>query len=162
VLYPADLREEPVGRHLSLEYSNKEKSMKVAVITDDGKTISRHFGRAPYYVVLTIEDGQIIHREMRNKLGHGQFQGQHSAEGTHEHGHGPEHGRDATSHNKHISMAEAISDCSALICGGMGMGAYDSMRRLNVQPVVTDMEDIEAAAIAFVEGRLVDRTELLH
>ena len=42
------------------------------------------------------------------------------------------------------------------------MGAYDSMRRLNVQPVVTDMEDIEAAAIAFVEGRLVDRTELLH
>ena len=89
VLYPADLREEPVGRHLSLEYSNKEKSMKVAVITDDGKTISRHFGRAPYYVVLTIEDGQIIHREMRSKFGHGQFQGQHQAEDPHDHEHGP-------------------------------------------------------------------------
>lgn len=136
--------------------------MKVAVITDDGKTISRHFGRAPYYMVLTIEDGQIIHREMRSKLGHGQFQGQHQAEEPHGHEHGQEHGHDAASHNKHVSMAEAISDCAAIICGGMGMGAYDSMRRLKIQPVVTDMEDIEASAIAFVEGRLVDRTELLH
>ena len=34
--------------------------MKIAVITDDEKTISQHFGRAPYYMVFTIEDGHII------------------------------------------------------------------------------------------------------
>jgi len=162
ILYPADLREAPIGRHLSIGNSIKENSMKIAIITEDGKTISRHFGRAPYYLVLTIEDGQIIHKEMRSKLGHGQFQNQHQADGAHEHEHGQGHGHDTASHNKHVSMAETISDCAALICGGMGMGAYDSMRRLNIQPVITDLQDIDSAAVAFVEGRLVDHTELLH
>ena len=36
--------------------------MKIAVITDDERTISQHFGRAPYYVVVTIEDGKIVDR----------------------------------------------------------------------------------------------------
>ena len=31
--------------------------MKIAAITDDGTTISQHFGRAPYYVVVTVEAG---------------------------------------------------------------------------------------------------------
>jgi len=59
-------------------------------------------------------------------------------------------------------MADAISDCEALLCCGMGMGAYESMRRLNIKPIVTDIRDIEAAVQAFIEGKLVDHTELLH
>ncbi len=132
--------------------------MKIALITEDGKTISQHFGRAPYYLVLTIEGGKITHRELRNKLGHNQFSGQHSADESH----GAGHGLDAASHDKHASMAEAIADCQALLCGGMGMGAYESMRRLNIQPVVTDLWDVEAAVQAFIDGKLVDHTELLH
>lgn len=69
---------------------------------------------------------------------------------------------DAQSHNKHIDMAQTIADCKALLCGGMGMGAYESMRRLNIQPVVTDLRDIETAVQAFIDGKLVDHTELLH
>jgi predicted Fe-Mo cluster-binding NifX family protein len=49
-----------------------------------------------------------------------------------------------------------------VICGGMGMGAYESMRRLNIQPVVTDITDIEQAIRAYIDGKLVDHTELLH
>lgn len=130
--------------------------MKIAVITEDGKTISRHFGRAPYYQVVTIEDGKIVNREMREKLGHNQF-------GEHHHGeHEGEHGHDGHSHQKHVSMAESIADCQAVICGGMGMGAYDSMRRLDIQPIVTDLEDIDIAVQAFIDGKLIDHTELLH
>ncbi len=132
--------------------------MKIALITDDGKTISQHFGRAPYYLVLTIEEGKIVNRELRNKLGHNQFSGQHHTEETH----GAGHGLDPASHDKHASMAETIADCQALLCGGMGMGAYDSMRRLNIQPVVTDLRDIDVAAQAFIDGKLIDHTELLH
>jgi predicted Fe-Mo cluster-binding NifX family protein len=95
---------------------------------------------------------------MRDKIGHSHF---HNAAQTEE-AHGQGHGMDAASHDKHISMAEAIADCKALLCGGMGMGAYESMRRLNIQPVVTDLTDIEEAALAFVDGKLVDHTELLH
>ena len=30
--------------------------MKIATITDDGVTISQHFGRAPYYMVYTVKE----------------------------------------------------------------------------------------------------------
>jgi predicted Fe-Mo cluster-binding NifX family protein len=69
---------------------------------------------------------------------------------------------DSASHDKHVSMADAIADCKVLLCGGMGTGAYESMRRLNIQPIVTDVHDIEAAAQAYINGSLVDHTELLH
>lgn len=158
VLFPADTRDDPGGRHFSINTLKKEFNMKIAVITDDGKTISQHFGRAPYYMVLTIEEGKIVNREMRDKLGHNQFSpNQHS-----EQHHGEHHGHDGEAHSKHASMVETIADCKALICGGMGMGAYDSMKRLNIQPIVTDISDIEIAAQAFIDGKLIDHTELLH
>jgi len=131
--------------------------MKIAVITEDGKTISQHFGRAPYYMVLTIEAGKISNKEMREKLGHNQF----SAAGTEEHHH-ERHGLDQVSHDKHAQMAGSISDCEVLICGGMGRGAYESMRLLNIKPVVTEIHNIEEAAQAFMDGKLVDHTERLH
>ena len=71
--------------------------MKIAVITDDGATISRHFGRAPYYAVFTVEDGAVVEREMRDKAGHAQFQAESQGDGDpqseREHGHDHEHGQ---------------------------------------------------------------------
>jgi len=158
VIFPAGTREETGCRHFSPEFLKKELTMKIAVITEDGKTISQHFGRAPYYVVLTIEEGKVVNREMRDKIGHNQFSAQPHVEEPH----GASHGMDTASHNKHVSMAEVIADCKALLCGGMGMGAYESMRRLNIQPVVTTLRDIDEAAQAFIDGKLIDHTELLH
>ncbi|NMB60173.1 MAG: cupin domain-containing protein [Chloroflexi bacterium] len=153
----ADKHEEHGGRHFSIKPRLLEKIMKIAVISDDGKDLSQHFGRAPYYIVFTIEDGKIVQRDVREKLGHNQFGGGH-----HEHEHSHEHGQDAASHGKHVSMAEAISDCEAVICGGMGMGAYESLKRLNIKPIVTDMTDVEAAVKAYIDGNLIDHTEKLH
>jgi predicted Fe-Mo cluster-binding NifX family protein/quercetin dioxygenase-like cupin family protein len=159
VLIPSDMRDTPAERHFPLEDPNlRRRNMKIALITDDGKTISQHFGRAPYYLVLTIEEGKITNREMRDKMGHNQFSTQPHTEEPNATG----HGLDSASHDKHLSMAEAIADCKVLLCGGMGRGAYESMRRLNIQPVVTDLRDVEAAAQAFIDGKLIDHTELLH
>lgn len=132
--------------------------MKLAVITDDGKTISQHFGRAVHYLVLTIENGQIAAREMRDKMGHNHFSSQHVEVEIP----GQPHGTSAASHDKHAEMANTISDCQTLLCGGMGRGAYDSMLRLNIQPVVSDILDIDAAVQAYLDGKLVDRTDKLH
>jgi len=44
----------------------------------------------------------------------------------------------------------------------MGMGAYNSMRSLNIQPVVTDLVSIDEAVKALIDGKLVDHKELLH
>ncbi len=158
VLCPEDEKDEASGRHFSQNIFQKERSMKIAVITDDGKKISQHFGRAPYYLVLSIEAGKVVNKELRDKMGHTQFSGQHVESESES----APHGMDNASHNKHISMADVIADCEALICGGMGMGAYESMRRLNIKPVVTQMSDAEEAVQAYIDGKLVDQTELLH
>jgi predicted Fe-Mo cluster-binding NifX family protein len=132
--------------------------MKIAAITDDGKLISQHFGRAPYYLVLTVENGQIIGRELRTKLGHAHFVNQlHVPEQP-----GQPHGMDVSSHNKHLLMAEAIADCDALLCGGMGMGAYQSMVTRGIKPVVTEIQEIDRAVMDYVEGKIVDRVDRLH
>jgi predicted Fe-Mo cluster-binding NifX family protein len=132
--------------------------MKIAVITDDGKTISQHFGRAQYYLVATVESGQIVNREMRPKLGHNHFSNEpHEEEKT-----GVPHGTDSASHNKHLQMSEAITDCEVLLCRGMGRGAYESMKTLNIQPLVTDIADIDEAVMAYVKGQIVDHVEKLH
>lgn len=132
--------------------------MKIAAITDDGKTISQHFGRAPYYLVVTVEDGQIVERELRDKLGHAHFANQpHEPELP-----GQPHGMGSAAHNKHLQMAEAISDCEALLCGGMGMGAYQSMVARGIKPVVTEIWDIDQAVMAYVDGKIVDRVDKLH
>jgi len=132
--------------------------MKIAAITDDGNTISQHFGRAPYYLVVIVEDGKIVGRELRDKLGHTQFANQ-----PHENGQpGQPHGMGPVSHNKHLMMAEAIADCEALLCGGMGMGAYQSMQARGIKPVVTDLLDIDQAVMAYVEGKFVDLVDRLH
>ncbi len=157
VLSPADKDEEPGGRHFSMDMQKREINMKVAVISDDGKNISQHFGRAPYYIVFSIEEGKVINRETREKLGHNQLGGGH-----HEQENATQHGMDAASHNKHTGMAQAISDCEALICGGMGMGAYESLKRLNIRPFVTDCLEPEAAVQAYIDGKLVDHIEKLH
>jgi predicted Fe-Mo cluster-binding NifX family protein len=132
--------------------------VKIAAITDDGQTISQHFGRAGYYLVATIENGEIVHRELRSKLGHAQFQDQpHAADQP-----GQPHGMDAASHNKHVQMAAAIADCEALLCRGMGMGAYESMKAVSIRPVVTDIADIDEAVMTYVQGQIVDRVDKLH
>lgn len=131
--------------------------MKIAAITDDGKTISQHFGRAAHYLVVTVEDGKITHQELRDKLGH-----QHFANQPHEEQPGQPHGFGQDSHDKHVRMAQSIADCEALLCRGMGAGAYYSMEQQGIRPVVTDIEDIIEAVMAYVEGRIIDHVDRLH
>ncbi len=131
--------------------------MKIAFITDDGKTISQHFGRASHYLVIKAAEGQVIEREMRDKLGHQQYV-QSEEEPNHTQG----SGMDSASHRKHHQMAEAISDCDVLICGGMGRGAYQSMQSFGIRPIVTDRAEIDQALQDYFEGNLQDLTEKLH
>jgi predicted Fe-Mo cluster-binding NifX family protein len=132
--------------------------MKIAAITDDGKTISQHFGRAAYYLVATVENGQIVNRELREKLGHAHFANEpHEAETS-----AQPHGFSPASQDRHTRMAQAVTDCQALLCRGMGAGAYYSMQQQGIIPVVTDIVAIDEAVLAYARGQIVDHTDLLH
>ncbi len=131
--------------------------MKFALITEDGKSVSRHFGRAPFYLVLTVENGQIVGREMRDKLNHSHF-----ANESHEHHPGERHGFGPEEQDRHVRMAAPITDCEAVLCGGMGAGAYQSLQAAGVRPILTDVIDVDEAARSYIEGRIVDHVEKLH
>lgn len=131
--------------------------MRIAVVSDDEATISQHFGRAAYYVVVTVEDGEIVARETRSKAGH------HTLGGCDCHAapEGP-HGRGQHSEAKHQIMADTISDCDALISGGMGWGAHESLKRRGIEPIITDVRDVTEAALAHAGGTLPNLTDRLH
>jgi predicted Fe-Mo cluster-binding NifX family protein len=133
--------------------------MKIAAVSDDGVTISQHFGRALFYVVITVEEGQIIGREIREKMGHAHFAGEHH------HGHGADprgHGFDPAAQSRHARMIEAIADCDVLLARGMGTGAYESLRQAGIRPIITDIARIDDAVQAYLEGKLEDHPEWLH
>jgi len=132
--------------------------MKIAVISDDEVDISQHFGRAPYYVVVTIEDGKIIAKETRSKAGHHTF----AAHEPPKLAPGDRHGYDAGSQSRHAAMADAISDCQVVLTGGMGWGAYEAMRGYGIETIVTDVKNINEAVELYLVGKLPNLMERLH
>ncbi len=130
--------------------------MKLAVVTDDHQTISAHFGRAIYYEVFTIIDGKITRREVLQKPSHNQFANEPHDEPGHAHGMGP------AAESRHMRMLGPIQDCQVLMARGMGQGAYNSLQQAGIQPILTDIEEIEAAVKATIDGQLVDHPERLH
>ncbi len=132
---------------------------KVAVITEDGKTISQHFGRAPYYLVFTIEDGVVKNQELRDKMGHQHFKDE---ETHHVHDASQPHGFDDESRNKHVLMSDAIQDCEVLIAGGMGYGARTHMQDRGIKVIMSSTGQIDTAIEKWIKGELKDQTELNH
>lgn len=124
--------------------------MKIAVVTDDEQTISQHFGRAAYYAILTVENGQVVGRQIVEKSAH-----------HHHNQHDPHHEGGHHNHD-HRSMIDPIGDCQVLITRGMGQGAHDALQARGIQPILTDIREIDAAATAYIAGTLVDHREKLH
>jgi predicted Fe-Mo cluster-binding NifX family protein len=132
--------------------------LKIAVVSEDGVTISQHFGRAPLYVVVTVEDGKVTGKETRSKAGHHTF----AIEEIHTEAPGERHGYDAASQDKHAAMASNIADCQVLLAGGMGWGAYESVQSYKIEPIVTDVANIDEAVAAYLNGSLRNLFERLH
>ena len=130
--------------------------MKIAVVTDDHQTISAHFGRASYYEVFTITDGKITLRNALVKPAHNQFPNEAHTEPGYAHGRGP------AAEGRHARMLEPIRDCQVLLAGGMGQGAYNSLEQAGIKPILTDIREIETAVKAYIDGLLLDHSELLH
>lgn len=132
--------------------------MKIAVITDDFKTISAHFGRAQHYQVFTVENGKVIAQENRSKANHSQFAEQE----LHTHQPGEAHGSDPASQHRHGTMMDTITDCQVLLARGMGTGAHNALTGRGIQPIITDIQEIQLAVEAYLAGNIVDHVERLH
>ena len=122
--------------------------MKIAAVTDDGKTIHSHFGQALYYEVLTIENNAVVARERRNKPAH-----QHGGQHEHQPSSGDTHAQ---------GMAKVIADCQVLLARGMGQPAFQALQAAGIQPVLTEKQTIDDAVQAYLRGDLTHRAERVH
>ena len=141
----------------NLEYK-KEKLLKIAVVSDNETTISQHFGRAPYYIIMTLENGKMVKQEKFERgasgtcaCGHGGHQEHHAS-----------HDNDPESAAKHNRMVDPIADCQVLIAGGMGYGAYQALKSRNLQVFITAESSIQKAIELYSAGKLDNLMERLH
>lgn len=124
--------------------------MKVAIVTNNGQTVSQHFGRSKYFFIVTIEDGKVVDQEYRERFV------RHHAH-NHEHGHHHEHG--AGAHHDHTNMAKEIADCDMLVAGGMGRSAYEAFKEAGLEVVLTDYRQIDEVIGALLSGTLENKFE---
>jgi predicted Fe-Mo cluster-binding NifX family protein len=133
--------------------------MKIAVISENETTISQHFGRAPYYVIHTIENGKVIKKEKFERGTAGTCACVHAEGVGHNHG---SHSGDAESDSKHNRMVDPIADCRVLIAGGMGYGAYQALESRNLEVFITAETSIQKAVEKYIAGTLDNLMERLH
>lgn len=108
--------------------------------------------------MVTIEDGQIVGREQREKVAHGRGHDH----GGHVHLEGEARGFDAGAQATHNRMAAPIADCQVLLARGMGSGAYASLLQAGIRPILTAIADIDEAALQAANGTIMHHQERLH
>lgn len=121
--------------------------MKIAFATEDGSTISAHLGRAPYYQIFTIQDGQFVGTELIAKAHHG-------SQEPHDHNHEEGH--------MHTRMFAPLLGVDVLIAGGMGQPAFDAAQAMGIKPLLTGEKDIQKALQAYLAGNLATDNRRIH
>jgi predicted Fe-Mo cluster-binding NifX family protein len=118
--------------------------MKVAVASEDGTRVSSHFGRSSCFLIFEIEGGKVVGKEVRDNDFTAHAKGECQGETHHDH---PSH--------SHASIVEALRDCEAVICYGMGARAADALSRQGIHPhILSERCTPEFAVALFVEGKL--------
>ena len=133
--------------------------MRIAVVSDDGEKIAPDFGRARQVIVFSVEDRKIVSQEVRDKVPDGRPQGDQEAKPRDPNDHFAGHRVGPGPRSRYDEMASAIGDCDVVLAGGMGTGAYNALRGYGIEPVITDVDDVETAVRAFIDGTLRNLAE---
>ncbi|MBN1965297.1 MAG: hypothetical protein JW910_11680 [Anaerolineae bacterium] len=135
---------------------------KIAFVCDDASTISAHFGRASKVVVVTVEDGKEIARELRDKEAHGSHD--HNHEHDHEHGHGHSHEHDHGHHHRHNHTGKftAMTDCQVMIVRGIGSPAIAHAEAQGLKVFVVGQHTVDEALRAYLDGTLSHDARRIH
>jgi predicted Fe-Mo cluster-binding NifX family protein len=113
--------------------------LKVAIVSNDGKAICKHFGSSRGFVVVETEDGKEINREYRPN--------RHT-----DHARGVEH--KPGEHGTHGPILAALSDVEVVIGGGMGYRIVADLEQAGKQIYITDEISVNGALGKFLNGTL--------
>ncbi len=106
----------------------------IAVGTADRAFVCDHLARSSAFFVFETEDGHTTSTRVRE--------------------------RDAGPCGSHASFVEMLAGCDAVLCGGIGQGAADSLQAHGIAPVVlAGKHSIEEAVALYLTGRLETTNE---
>lgn len=102
--------------------------MKIAVTSQNRKTVTQHAGRCRKFYIFSIENGQVVSKELLELTKEQSF-------------------RESPSHLPH-----PLDDIDVLITGGVGQGLMTRLNRRGIDCVVTEEEDPENAVSLYLSG----------
>ncbi len=113
--------------------------MKIAIASNNGRTVAASPGHAAYFVVVDL-DGEHKGREIRPNpapsLPHGAA--------------------------RHRAILETLQDCQVFVAGGMGEPIYHLLSRQGIRVYATDEMDIEQVLEHLRRGTLVHNPARVH
>jgi predicted Fe-Mo cluster-binding NifX family protein len=105
--------------------------------------VSQHFGRSSCFIVYEIEDQVVKSEEVRANTFTAHAQGQCDG------------GERAHHEHSHASIVEALRDCNAVLCRGMGWRAADELSAAGIKPIiVAACCSPNEAALMYARGEL--------
>jgi predicted Fe-Mo cluster-binding NifX family protein len=119
--------------------------MKIAIASDDERTISSHFGQTKGFMIFELEGKKVKSQKYRPNTFTGHARGLAGL------GH---------EIDRHGPIIEALRDCKAVISHGMGRRIYDDLKQAGIEVFVTDEIDVENALALYLNAQLIDRPDL--
>jgi predicted Fe-Mo cluster-binding NifX family protein len=109
---------------------------RIAIATSDGVSVCDHLARAAAFVIVEIVEGKERARSLRT--------------------------RGTGACGNHATFVELLNGCEAVICGGIGQGAADSLAAHGIAALTAPQfagRPMEDALSAWMEGRLATSDE---
>ncbi len=108
--------------------------MTIAIGTSDGVSVCSHLARSSAFLVFEVEDGRVVSTSVRQRL--------------------------VDKCGNHASFVTLLQGCSAVLCGGIGQGAVDSLTAHGIESVVLAQPHPAAEAIQlYLAGKLATTNE---
>ncbi len=117
--------------------------MKIAVATNDGQTISVHFGKSQYFMVVTVEDGIVTGKELRDRSI-------------------PFVGASTSTIETPKHNTDHLTDCKVVIARGMGGGMFWFLQNNRYRVILTEIASIDRAIEEYLAGRLQNHPEFVQ
>ncbi len=132
-------------------------AVKIAIPTNDGVTISRHFGQARAFLVITFDQGEIVDQELRELPDAGEHHHHH-----HDHDHHHDHHHGMGGNPAHMAKFDYLRDCQYLIGGGMGQPAVQRLNAMGIQVAMTDHRRIADLLEEIKTGQVKHNPQRIH
>jgi predicted Fe-Mo cluster-binding NifX family protein len=109
-------------------------SILIGIGTADGVSVCDHLARAGAFIIAEVSEGRVVSRSIRD--------------------------RSNAACGNHATFVDYLRGCHAVLCGGIGQGAADSLAAHGIEPiVVAGKHTIDDALALYLACKLATTNE---